>query len=220
LVRHNNRILLQMEKTKFYVVWKGKKPGIYLSWKDCQEQIFGYEGALYKSYPSRIEAESALKQNPYKHIGTKEKIASRKDSKGASGKIISESICVDAAWNTVTKVMEYRGVYTRTGEEIFHGGPYHDATNNIGEFLAIVHGLSLLARKKSSIPVYSDSHTAITWVKNKHAKTKLEINAGNAQLFNLIARAEKWLFEHVYDNKIIKWETTQWGEIPADFGRK
>jgi ribonuclease HI len=209
-----------MEKTKFYVVWKGRKPGVYSTWKECQEQIFGYMGALYKSYPSKTEAEVALKQNPFKHIGTKEKNTSDEFKRSASGKIISESICVDAAWNTVTKLMEYRGVYTRTGEEIFHGGPYPDATNNIGEFLAIVHGLSLLSRKKSTIPVYSDSHTAITWVKNKHAKTKLERTADNAVLFNLTERAEKWLFEHVYENKIIKWETSQWGEIPADFGRK
>jgi ribonuclease HI len=209
-----------MEKTKFYVVWKGKKPGIYFSWKDCQEQIFGFTGALYKSFASRIDAEAALKQNPFHHIGTQEKKTSRESSIITSGKIISNSICVDAAWNTVTKVMEYRGVYTRTGEEIFYGGPYQDATNNTGEFLAIVHGLSLLSRKKSKIPLYSDSHTAITWVKSKHAKTKLERTANNAELFDLIERAEKWLFEHIYENKVIKWETTQWGEIPADFGRK
>jgi ribonuclease HI len=209
-----------MEKNKVYVVWKGKKPGIYSSWKDCQEQIFGFTGALYKSFPGRAEAEAALKQNPWRHIGAGEKKNIPEMKKAAAGKIIHESICVDAAWNTVSKLMEYRGVYTRTGEEIFHGGPYQDATNNIGEFLAIVHGLSLLYRKKSKIPVYSDSHTAITWVKNKHAKTKLEITSRNTELFQLIERAEKWLFEHIYENKIIKWETDQWGEIPADFGRK
>jgi hypothetical protein len=36
----------------------------------------------------------------------------------------------------------------------------------------------------------------------------------------MIERAEKWLKENRYSNKIVKWETELWGEVPADFGRK
>jgi ribonuclease HI len=116
--------------------------------------------------------------------------------------------------------MEYRGVYTKTGEEVFRQGPFKEGTNNIGEFLALVHGLALLKQKNSPLPVYTDSKTALAWIKTKKAKTKLEKNELNAALFDLISRAEKWLVENEYTTQILKWETTAWGEIPADFGRK
>ena len=93
-------------------------------------------------------------------------------------------------------------------------------TNNIGEFLALVHGLALLKKMGNNMPIYSDSRNAMLWVKQKQCKTKLERNAVNAPIFDLIARAEAWLRNNQYDNRIIKWETEQWGEIPADFGRK
>jgi ribonuclease HI len=208
-----------MAKSKYYVVWKGAKPGIYSTWQECSDQIRGFPGALYKAFPTKEEAEKAQRQNPYSHIGSNKKTITSPKKTVSTG-IICDCLCVDAAWNTETKVMEYRGVYKPTGEEIFHGGPFPDATNNIGEFLAIVHGLSLLHRKKKLIPVYSDSHTAIVWVKNKKAKTKLEKTPGNENLFHLIERAEQWLHNHTYENKVIKWETSRWGEIPADFGRK
>ena len=116
--------------------------------------------------------------------------------------------------------MEYRGVYVATGLEVFRIGPMEQGTNNIGEFLALVHGLALLKKMGNNMPIYSDSRNAMLWVKQKQCKTKLERNAVNAPIFDLIARAEAWLHNNHYDNRIIKWETDQWGEIPADFGRK
>jgi len=70
------------------------------------------------------------------------------------------------------------------------------------------------------IPVYSDSRNAILWVKNRKCKTLLKPVPANAPLFELIARAEKWLHENTYANPVLKWDTAEWGEIPADFGRK
>ena len=93
-------------------------------------------------------------------------------------------------------------------------------TNNIGEFLAIVHGLALLKQKGFDMPIYSDSATAISWVKQKKCKTKLPRTQETEDLFIVIERAEKWLNENKYTTRIIKWETKKWGEIPADFGRK
>ncbi|KAA6314154.1 Ribonuclease H, partial [termite gut metagenome] len=40
------------------------------------------------------------------------------------------------------------------------------------------------------------------------------------ELFQIIERAEKWLRETTYTTQILKWNTEEWGEIPADFGRK
>ena len=99
-------------------------------------------------------------------------------------------------------------------------GPYRDGTNNIGEFLAIVHALALLKQHQSDLPVYSDSKTAISWVKKKKANTKVQATAQNKKLLELLLRAEKWLIDNNYPNKILKWETEKWGENPADFGRK
>ena len=116
-------------------------------------------------------------------------------------------------------MMEYRGVYIGTGEEIFHFGPMF-GTNNIGEFLAIVHGLALLKQRGIDLPIYSDSRNALIWVKSKTCKTKLPRDSKSEELFQYIERAEKWLKENSYSTKLLKWETDKWGEIPADFGRK
>ena len=57
-----------MKKEKYYVVWAGVNPGIYTSWTDCQLQTKGYEGAKYKSFESREEAEKAFASSPYAYI--------------------------------------------------------------------------------------------------------------------------------------------------------
>ena len=136
------------------------------------------------------------------------------------GEPIANSLSVDAACSGNPGVLEYRGVYTSTGREIFKQGPFPEGTVNIGEFLALVHGLAYLKQKNKNIPVYSDSKTAISWVKNKKVKTKLELNKKNKKLFDLIDRALNWLQSNNFENQILKWETKYWGEIPADFGRK
>jgi ribonuclease HI len=127
---------------------------------------------------------------------------------------------VDAACSGNPGKMEFRGVIADTGTEVFHRGPYVGGTNNIGEFLAIVLGLAYL--KKHNLPwvLYSDSKTAIAWIKQKKCKTQLEWNTHNQDLLLAVRAAEKWLAENTWTTKICKWETEKWGEIPADFGRK
>lgn len=206
-----------MAKKKFYVVWSGVNPGIYSSWNDCQLQIKGYEGAKYKSFDTKEEAERAYAASPYTYIGKQATKAAV--SAPALENIIRESLAVDAACSGNPGPMEYRGVYVRTNEEVFHFGPTL-GTNNIGEFLAIVHGLALLKQKGLAMPIYTDSKTAMSWVKNKKCKTLLTRDETTEELFRLIERAENWLKNNTYKTKIYKWETKAWGEIPADFGRK
>lgn len=133
---------------------------------------------------------------------------------------IQEALAVDAACSGNPGPMEYRGVYVRTGQEIFKVGPMEGGTNNIGEFLAIVHGLALQEKQGTRLPIYSDSVNAQIWVRQGICKTKLEENETNAPIFDMIRRAEAWLRTHNFRLPIYKWETKQWGEIPADFGRK
>lgn len=210
------------KKKKIYVVWKGLQPGIYDTWDKCKAQVHGYDQALYKSFPSREIAEAAYNNNPWKYMGAnKEKTATiSANSYKDIPEIIKNSIAVDAACSGNPGVMEYRGVFTADGKQLFHDGPYEDGTNNIGEFLAIVYALAMLKQKGSNIPIYTDSITAISWIRKKHCNSKLEKNDKNTNLFDVIDRANKWLLNNDWKNKIIKWDTEKWGEIPADFGRK
>ncbi len=213
------------KKQKYYVVWAGLKPGIYPNWPDAKAQIDGFAGAKYKSFESRDEAETAYRSSHVKYYDYSKKTAPSV-STGSSGKIsraniIQDSICVDAACSGNPGLMEYRGVYTKTKDQIFHQGPFKKGTNNIGEFLALVHGLAFLKREgKDTMTIYSDSMTAIAWVRNKKAKTNLKESPVNEAIFDLIERAEIWLKNNTFKNPIVKWETEDWGEIPADFGRK
>lgn len=211
-----------MAKNKFYVVWKGLNPGIYDNWAECKAQVEGQEGAKYKSFESREAAAEAFDKGyaHYLKAASSSKAAARLAPEAPVGRPINESLAVDAACSGNPGDMEYRGVYTATGQEIFHIGPLKKGTNNVGEFLALVHGLALLKQKESSLPIYSDSRNAILWVKKKKCKTLLERIPENEVIFNLIERAEKWLNENTYTTPIYKWETSEWGEIPADFGRK
>lgn len=203
---------------KFYVVWAGKKPGIYTTWETCKAQTEGFPGARYKSYPTMAEAEAAFRSSPPAIVRSSGK---KTPPRFSSSGIIPYSISVDAACSGNPGDMEYRGVVTTTKEELFHMGPFKDGTNNIGEFLAIVHALALFHKTKPDLVIYTDSKTAISWVKKKKANTKLETTKNNKKIFELIARAEKWLESNPgYTNPVIKWETEKWGEIPADFGRK
>ena len=207
------------KKTKFYVVWKGGNPGIYTSWTDCQLQIKNYKGAMFKSFDTREEAELALSSSAHEYLSHQHKAERRPSAKALPEGFDMNCLAVDAACSGNPGLMEYRGVYLLTGQEVFHFGPVY-GTNNIGEFLAIVHGLALQKQKGLCMTIYSDSRNALGWVKQKKCKTKLERNARTEQLFQLIERAEKWLRENTYDIPVLKWQTDVWGEVPADFGRK
>lgn len=209
-----------MGKRKFYVVWNGVNPGVYDSWEECKLQVNGFDNAKYKSFETNEAARDAYEKGYMAFQQTVQKKATSRYYNPANPPFIRESLAVDAACSGNPGDMEYRGVYVATGEEIFRIGPYKQGTNNIGEFLALVHGLALLKKQESSLPIYSDSVNAIKWVKQKKAKTKLDRTPVNEPIFNLIERAEKWLNENKYTTSILKWDTANWGEIPADFGRK
>ncbi|AJR03043.1 ribonuclease H1 domain-containing protein [Siansivirga zeaxanthinifaciens] len=210
------------KKKKYYTVWKGHKTGVFESWNDCKAQINNFEGAQYKSFETFDAAKQALKGNYFDYIGKKTEFKS--DLSALQLKKIGlpnyHSISVDAASSGNPGKMEYRGVDTKTKKQLFIQGPFEEGTNNIGEFLAIVHGLALLKKHNSDKLIYTDSKTAISWVKKKTCNTKLERNSKNEKLFELIDRAVNWLKTNTYTTVIVKWETKAWGEIPADFGRK
>jgi ribonuclease HI len=181
--------------------------------------VTGYPDAEYKSFESREAAEKAFRGKYEEYAGQHVPGLSQQQLFVADPPILA-SYSVDASCIGNPGVLEYRCVHTETGEEVLRQGPFEYGTNNIGEFLAIVHALALFKKQGITVPIYSDSRNAIDWVSQKKCKTKLVREERNSKLFDLIERAETWLLNNEYTNEILKWETASWGEIPADFGRK
>ncbi len=212
-----------MASVKYYVVWVGAVPGIYTSWEECRLQVESWKGSVYKAFDTREEAEKAFAGRPDDYLEKRSSSASRvrkkNEPRSLPQEVLRNALAVDAACSGNPGQMEYRGIFLGASQEVFHFGPTL-GTNNIGEFLAIVHALALLQKKGLDWPIYSDSRNAILWVKAGQCKTKLARTADTEELFRVIARAENWLRQNSLRNPIIKWDTKRWGEIPADFGRK
>lgn len=220
-------------KQKYYVVWRGKEPGIYPTWAECERHVKGVQGARYKAFPTMEAAQSAFEAGPppivrktiNDNAGTGDDVIdacsrAHAAARACSPGIIQDAYAVDAACSGNPGMMEYRGVDVKSRIQLFHYGPIW-GTNNIGEFLAIVHALALQTQQGTNLPIYSDSRNAMLWIRGGKCKTKLERNPKSQQVYNLIERAEAWLTTHQWQHfQILKWHTDRWGEIPADFGRK
>lgn len=209
---------------RFYVVWEGREPGVYDSWEECEAQVNGYPGAKYKSFSSQADAVAAFRGDGRKELEIFKAIGSyRRDivNYAAFPEIRLDAIAVDGACAKNPGPMEYRGVAVATGEEIFHIGPLEGGTNNIGEYLALIHAAALFAKRGDhSTPIYSDSRTALAWLRRGHSNTTVKPTAENARVIDLLRRADNWLAHNRVVNPVLKWNTELWGEIPADFGRK
>ena len=209
---------------KYYVVWEGRAPGVYDSWEECEEQTKGFPGARYRSYKSQDDAVHAFRNGPGSDLDILRAIASHRSQHvnyEAFPEIRLDALAVDGACSRNPGPMEYRGVWVATGEELFRVGPLDDGTNNIGEYLAIIHAAALLMRQGlGHIPIYSDSRTAQAWSRGRHSSTTVKRTPHNGTLLDILDRANAWIAANRISNPILKWDTERWGEIPADFGRK
>lgn len=228
---------------KYYVVWAGETPGIYDNWPDAQAQISHWPGARYKSFKTLAEATEAYRSGDAVDRDLLFSLMMREDTPPPAGKpaekrerrpvarkkpvptlpkpgVPAYGLAVDASCMGNPGVMEYRGVDLTDGHEVFRIGPMADGTNNIGEYLAIIHALALLKRYGDTRPVYSDSRTALAWLRRRGARTTLRHTGRNARIFELLERADKWVRTNTWPNAVVKWDTETFGEIPADFDRK
>lgn len=205
---------------KYYVVWRGRVPGIYTDWESAKAQIEQFPDARFKGYLSETEAQEAYAAGPPRVPAY---ITASKNAKAGlppTERPLVRAIAVDAACSGNPGVMEYRGVSLWDNQEVFHK-KFELGTNNIGEFLAIVHCMALLQQKDAGdITIYSDSQIAMSWVRNGKCRTKLDLTPRTAELMGLVKRAEDWLNNNTFRTPLVKWPTEVWGEIPADFGRK
>lgn len=218
-----------MAKRKFYVVWVGRVPGIYDDWAECLDQVDKFPGARYKAFDSQTAATIAFRGDPDDQSSIIEAIAEhsarRRQEMQPSlleiPEINPDAIAVDGAASGNPGPIEYRGVDVRSGIELFHVGPLAGGTNNVAEYLALIHALAYLYNKGDrTTPVYSDSRTARAWVRNRGHRSKLEATPENLQIRQMLQRADAWIQSHTTENPILRWNTDDWGEIPADFGRK
>jgi ribonuclease HI len=240
------------KRSKFYVVWEGKNPGIYDNWEDAKDQVEGVKGARYKSFTSLTEATKAFRSGANSDLEgvanlllqlddmeqqrqrqaaapqttSKPKAVAQPPVQAAEmpwrkiAEVDSNAIAVDASCLGNPGKMEYRGVDLATGKEIFRVGVFEDSTNNIGEYLALVHVLALCKQHGVIRTIYTDSKTALSWLRRRGAKTQLKPTERNARSFELLDRANHWVRNNTWQNPVVKWDTDHWGEIPADFGRK
>ncbi len=194
-------------KKKFYAVRRGRTPGVYATWAECQRQTTGFKGAEFKSFPSREAAESWLE-------------GGAAAAAAATGTAPSVGIAVDGACSGNPGPMEYRGVDLATGEALFSHGPFDGGTNNLAEFLAIVEAAQMVADGRHPGPVFSDSRTAMIWVEKGRHNSTVDERRMDPALRLMVEAAEDWLARQDRLGGIVKWETDAWGEIPADYGRK
>ncbi|MBL4685023.1 MAG: ribonuclease H family protein [Nannocystaceae bacterium] len=209
---------------KYYVVWVGKQPGLYATWDECRAQVHGFPGALYRSFTSPEAAARAWDAEPGDADPFDPPMAEPRDETpamrgGRPDDLPPEAITVDAACSGNPGPMEYRGVGLGSGVELFRLGPMH-GTNNLGEFLALVHGLARLAQRERPGPVFTDSRVAMGWVGRARVGSTLAREAHTAEVWGLVDRALIWLRNNRERPHVLKWPTRRWGEIPADFGRK
>ena len=129
--------------------------------------------------------------------------------------IPEHGICCDAAHSTKNGITEYRAHVLETGEQILYKN-LGNQTVNIGEFLAIIDCIKYIIENDYQYPViYSDSLTAITWVKNKKTGSKRKNpDLQKAEVFL------KVMAEDINKIEILHWDNKCWGEIISDFGNK
>lgn len=214
-----------MASRKFYVVFKGYQPGIYDTWEECKAQIDGFSGASYKGYSNCEEATEAfrkamdIEETRFYTFLAQAKVQSV--NYDAFPEIRKDAIAVDGACDrNPGGNVEYQGVRVATGERIFHFGPAPGGSNNIGEYLGLVHALALLDKQgDTTTPIYTDSRTALSWLRRRAHKSTVQMPP-DSKLAQMLVRADRWLQTHAPKNPVLKWNTEEWGEIPADFGRK
>lgn len=207
------------------MVWVGNAPGIYDSWEECKLQTSNYPGAKFKSFNTLEAATEAYRGDPMEQTQLIRTIARHIKTAHVDYHSIPDirfpAICVDAGCSGNPGPMDYQGVNLSTGDTIFRVGPLPGGTNNIGEYLAIVHALALLDKRGDhTTAIYSDSRNALAWIRRGHSATKVKPNGRNQKVLEILSRADQWVATHPILNPILKWDTERWGEIPADFGRK
>ncbi|MCY9861130.1 ribonuclease H family protein [Vibrio coralliirubri] len=214
-----------MSKKNHYVVWVGRTTGVFDNWADTQAQISGFSGALFKGFTTLDEATAAFDAGYANAISTPSKLSTASKVKGKPASLVGipthECITVDGAFSGSSKKMEYQCVMNLSREIIFRSKPFVGGSNNIAEFLALIGAIRYRESiKRPDLDIYSDSKTALAWVRDKQLNTTIDINTLDPVIQGRISSALQYIQTNPQPQNLKKWDTASWGEIPADFGRK
>lgn len=162
-------------KKKYYAVGVGVKPGIYTDWASTQKQVIGFKGAVYKSFPTKEEAEAFMANPVY---ATKKKEVSKSTNKSSAsikqnlpvvGNDKEIIIYTDGACSGNPGPGGYGAVFLSGNERFELSEGYRRTTNNRMEMLAIIVALEFV-RLDMPITVYSDSSYVINAITKNWAK--------------------------------------------------
>ncbi len=179
---------------KYYVVWKGRKKGVFTDWDTCKQQVDGFAGARYKSFKTRNEAEAAFSGKAITPGTTTPK------KKTASGSVNTHTASDVAAIKVDTKIFTDGGCEPNPGEagsgiaiyrndqvsELWYGLYNPAGTNNTAELNALHHALMIAKEElgqNKSVVIFCDSKYSIqcitqwafNWAKKGWTKSGGEI---------------------------------------------
>lgn len=223
----------------YYGVWQGRNIGIYSNWDECKAQVDGYKGAKYKKLKAINEQEAKIEFfAEMKNVQSNENNKTTTISNIPNISLSSETtkvkswpkdypekdyLTVDGAAEG-QKNCEYQAVFLKSKKVAFKSKLYQGGTNNIAEFLGLVEAIKYIKENNIEPVVYTDSVTAMAWIRNGVANTTArETGKITDELEKLLQQAEGFLKSNnilVSKVEIRKWNTKDWGEIPADYGRK
>jgi len=197
----------------YYVVWQGHAPGIYQKWPDCRKQIENYPEPRYKKFESLDEANHAYRKG-IEHY-RKRKSGPQKMSRRAP-KFRRDSLLVH------TKVqgesMQINATYLKNNQKIFFVD-FQRGNPEIGQFLATVKALKLLRKRSPTMPVYVPSLKVLNAINHKflydpYLGQRHIHDPWHEKLRECMFAAINWLKRNDYQNPVLHWNSTYWGEPP------
>lgn len=213
-----------MSKNKFYVVWKGRETGVFTDWTEVSKLIKGFRNAEYKGFANKESAELEFQLGSPSGRSKINEVKVSEKPEGASSKTKApdyECLTVDGSYLGSKNMMQYRCVWNASGEEVFGTKPILGGNQNIAEFLALVGAMKYrVVTKQYDLHIYSDSKTALSWVRNKKIKSTYDLGQLDEIVQNRIYGALEFISKSGVAKNLFKWESALWGEIPADYGRK
>ena len=153
---------------KLYAVKVGRKPGVYSSWSECEEQVKGFPGAIFKSFTDRNLAESFCSS-------AAEKLVSKASAANKRLQVFVDGSFRNGRYSWAFVV--YQG-----DKEIYcdYGVGENDAANSMrnvaGELAATMRAARWLAMNKYEAVIHHDYQGISSWVtgdwktKNEHTQ--------------------------------------------------
>jgi len=160
-----------MAQKKYYAIASGRKPGIYDNWPDAQAQVTGCQGAKFKGFPTREEAEAWIKNPIYSQSPKKNTAKAKPSIADTSPKTDEVTIYTDggARYNPGPGGYGIVQIYNNERKEL--SGGYKLTTNNRMELMGCIVALRELEYRDKPITLYSDSSYVVNgivkgWAKN------------------------------------------------------